>query len=186
MSYLITDYVHQFVIPHIFDGSTCIDATAGNGNDTVFLCQHAGENGKVFAFDIQPVAIENTKRKIEENGYQNAEVILDSHVNIRKYVSEESVDCILFNFGYLPGGDHTIATKSSTSVEAIREGLKCLKKGGIMGLCIYSGKDSGFEEKDTILKYLKELDGKKYLVLLTKYYNRSNNPPIPAFIIRLK
>lgn len=186
MSYLITDYVHQFVTSHIQNGSICVDATAGNGNDTVFLCEHAGMDGKVFAFDIQEAAIENTKKRVKESGYQNAEIIFDSHVNMKKYLEEKSVDCILFNFGYLPGGNHAIATKASTSIEAIKEGLDCLKKDGIMGLCIYSGKDSGFEEKEAILNYLKQIDSKKYLVLVTEYYNRVNHPPIPAFIIRLK
>ena len=54
-----------------------------------------------------------------------------------------------------------------------------------MSLCIYSGGDSGFEERDAILEELKTLDGKKYLVILSQYYNRPNNPPIPAMIIKM-
>ena len=64
------------------------------------------------------------------------------------YAKENTVSCITFNFGYLPGGDHTLATKADTSVQAIEEGLRLLKKDGLMSLCIYSGGDSGFEEKD--------------------------------------
>lgn len=186
MSYLITEYVHQFVSSHIKKGSICVDATAGNGNDTLFLCQKTGENGKVIALDIQPKAVENTKRYLESNNIGNAKVILDSHSNMGKYVQIESVDCILFNLGYLPGSDHGLSTKGSTTVEAIEQGLLCLKKDGVIGLCIYSGGDSGFEERDCILSYLKKLDNRKYLVLVTQYYNRPNNPPIPAFIIKLK
>lgn len=186
MSYLITEYVHEFVASHITAGGLCIDATAGNGNDTIFLCQAVGETGTVIAFDIQFTAVEKTKKRLLENNIHNAEVILESHANIKDYAKKESVDCILFNLGYLPGGDHTIATKGSTSVEAIEQSLTCLKKNGIIGLCIYSGGDTGYEERDLILSYLKELDHKKYLVLVTQYYNRSNNPPIPAFIVRLK
>lgn len=95
------------------------------------------------------------------------------------------VSCIVFNFGYLPGGLHELATKVETSVVALEESLTILKRGGIISLCIYSGKDSGFEERDALLEYLKNLDRKKYLVIMSSYYNRPNHPPIPGLIIRI-
>jgi len=95
------------------------------------------------------------------------------------------VSCIVFNFGYLPGGGHSLATIKGTSVLAIHEGLQLLRKGGMMSLCIYSGGDSGFEEKEAILTELKKLDSKKYLVIVSEYYNRPNNPPIPVLVIKL-
>ena len=184
--YQITQWCQHFIGEHVHCGDLCIDATAGNGNDTLFLCETVGENGKVLAFDIQEQALLNTKKKLEERQLLGrAELILDSHTNIASYVKEESVSCIVFNFGYLPGGDHNLATKADTSIVAIREGLKLLKKGGMMSLCIYSGGDSGFEERNAILKELKELDSKQYLVIVSSYYNRPNNPPIPAMIIKL-
>lgn len=106
-------------------------------------------------------------------------------MNMRHYVQDESVSCMVFNFGYLPGGDHNLSTKKETSVEAIYEGLRLLKKGGMMSLCIYSGGDSGFEERDAILGELRKLDGKQYLVIVSEYYNRPNHPPIPVLIIKL-
>ena len=100
------------------------------------------------------------------------------------YAEAGTVDGIYFNFGYLPGGDHNLATKADTSVKAIEKGLKLLKKGAVMALCIYSGGDTGFEEKNRILEYLKKLDSRKYVVIVNSYYNRENNPPIPAFIVK--
>ena len=184
--YQITEWCLRFIRDHVKEGDTCIDATAGNGNDTLALCQLVGESGKVYAFDIQEQAVTNTKKRLEEHGVlQRAEVLLESHTNMSKYVQADSVSCITFNFGYLPGGDHNLATKKDSSIEAIHEGLRLLKKGGMMSLCIYSGGDSGFEERDAILEELKTLDGKKYLVILSQYYNRPNNPPIPAMIIKM-
>ena len=168
------------------EGDICIDATAGNGNDTLLLCQLVGDEGKVFAFDIQQTAIANTKERLEQaDVLHRAELCLDSHTNMHEYVEKESVSCIVFNFGYLPGGDHNLATRKETSVHAIQEGLILLKKGGMMSLCIYSGGDSGFEERDAILEMVKGLDGKQFLVIVSSYYNRPNHPPIPVMIIKL-
>lgn len=185
-NYQITEWCHHFIREHVKEGDCCIDATAGNGNDTQLLCELVGENGKVYAFDIQEEAVAHTKERLEKAGVANqAEVLLDSHVNMKNYVAENSINCIVFNFGYLPGGDHNLATRKETSILAIHEGLKLLKKGGIMSLCIYSGGDSGFEERDAILEALKELDTKRYLVILSAYYNRPNNPPIPVMVIKM-
>lgn len=162
-----------------------MDATMGNGHDTLFLCKMAGETGKVLAFDIQRQALSETEKLLkQENVWERAELYLDSHANMDKYLEKESADGIYFNFGYLPGGDHTLSTKADTSVEAVQKGLQILKKGGVMALCIYSGGDTGFEEKDKILEYLKELDDRKYIVILNQYYNRKNNPPIPVFVVK--
>lgn len=182
----ITEYCHHFLDEFICEGDTCIDATAGNGNDTEFLCKKVGESGKIYAFDIQKEAIEHTKARLEEGGLENrAQLILDGHENMTSYVKEE-VAAILFNFGYLPGGDHKIATRYQTSIQAIQAGMSLLKVNGIMNLCIYSGGDTGYEERDAILSYLKELDSRKWLVIMSSYYNRKNNPPIPVFMIRIK
>lgn len=184
--YQITEWCHHFIKDHVKEGNCCIDATAGNGNDTLVLCELVGETGKVIAFDIQEEAIANTKKRLAEHGVlERAEVVLESHVNMGKYAEADSVSCITFNFGYLPGGDHALATKKDSSIAAIHEGLRLLKKCGMMSLCIYSGGDSGFEERDAILAELKTLDAKKYLVILSEYYNRPNNPPIPVMIIKL-
>ena len=104
---------------------------------------------------------------------------------MNQYADTNSVNCIVFNFGYLPGGDHNLSTKASSSITAIEQGLTLLKKGGFMSLCIYSGGDSGFDERDALLEYLKTLDTKKYLVILSCYYNRPHNPPIPVLIKKM-
>ena len=184
--YQITEWCHHFMENHVKEGDLCIDATAGNGNDTLFLCGLVGSDGKVIAFDIQEEAVHNTKQRLKEHGFlERAEVLLESHENMSKYANEASVSCIVFNFGYLPGGDHALATKKESSIKAIYEGLHLLKKGGMMSLCIYSGGDSGFEEPDAILSELKHFDGQRYLVIVSEYYNRPNHPPIPVLIIKL-
>lgn len=167
-------------------GNFCIDATAGKGNDTEFLCRLVGTAGQVLAFDIQQDAVDATNKRLFANGLSEiGTAILESHANMHLYAEKETVDCIMFNFGYLPGGDHSLCTHADSSILAIEHGLSLLKKQGMMSLCIYSGGDTGFEERDAILAYLKQLDPKKYMVLLSCYYNRPNHPPIPAFVLKL-
>lgn len=183
--YTITQYTHDFLKNWLKEGSVFIDATVGNGHDIEFLCKGVGETGKVIGFDIQEIAIQNTTDRLEKAGLvERCQLILDGHQNILQYVQEESVNGIVFNFGYLPGGDHSLHTKGTTSIEAIKSGLEALKSGGIMTMCIYSGQDSGFEEKDAILEYLKEIDQKRFVIIKSEFYNRPNNPPIPIFIIK--
>ena len=186
-SYQISEYSRFFLENVLEEGSFCIDATAGGGNDTLFLCEKVGKSGKVIAFDIQQVALDKTAERLEKEGVrERAKLVLDSHVNLQNYAEAESVDVIMFNLGYFPGGDHTIHTKAESSIKAIQAGLKLLKKGGILSLCIYSGGDSGFEEKEALMDYLKTLDCKKYLVILSQYYNRPNHPPIPVLIVKME
>ena len=54
-----------------------------------------------------------------------------------------------------------------------------------MSLCIYSGGDTGYEEKNALMAYLKELDPARWLVIACSYYSRKNDPPQPVFVIRL-
>lgn len=184
--YQITQWCQRFIKEHVKPGDFCIDATAGNGNDTKELAMLVGEEGTVLAFDIQKQALDNTNRRLQEEGLsKRVQLICDSHTNMNQYAEAESVSCIVFNFGYLPGGDHSLATRKDTSVEAITTGLTLLRKGGMMSLCIYSGGDTGFEERDGILEMIKSLDPKKYLVILSSYYNRPNHPPIPVLIFKL-
>lgn len=185
-NYQITEFCHHFIADHVKEGDFCIDATAGRGNDTEFLCKLVGSSGKVLAFDIQEEAVNATNLRLFENGYYDiGTAILESHTNMGLYAKKESVDCIVFNFGYLPGGDHTLATKADSSISAIRTALTLLKKKGILSLCIYSGGDSGYDEKDAILAFLKDLDPHQYIVVLSSYYNRPNDPPIPVLVIKL-
>lgn len=173
--------------PYIQPGDLCIDATMGNGHDTLFLCERVGENGRVLAFDIQETALGSTKDRLEKAGLSSrADLHLDSHAHLADYAAAGSVSLIMFNLGYLPGGDHTLATRASSTIPALTAALSLLKVGGAVSLCIYSGGDSGYEERDLVLDFLRQLDHRQYLVLTLSYFNRPGDPPMPVLITRLK
>lgn len=183
----ITDWCSHFIRQQVAEGDLCIDATMGNGNDTLLLSRLCGPSGTVLAFDIQPAALAKTKALLQrEKAPDNYTLHLDSHENMENYASPESVSCIVFNFGYLPGADHSLATRPDTSIAAMEASLRLLKKGGLLSLCIYSGGDSGFQERNAILNWLAALSPRKYLVIKSDFYNRPNHPPIPVQVIRLK
>lgn len=185
-NYQITAWCSGFIRNQVQDGDLCIDATMGNGNDTLLLSRLCGSTGKVLAFDIQEQALNATRERLDTaNAPDNYTLLLESHANMAQYAEPGSVNCIVFNFGYLPGGNHALATRGETSVQALSQALILLKKGGMISLCIYSGGDSGFEERDQILAWLKQLDSHKYLVIKSEYYNRPNHPPIPVLVIKL-
>lgn len=173
---------HKYIKEHLLEGEICIDATAGRGRDALFLAKIVGEKGKVLAFDIQEEAIKSTKQLLFSEGIKNTEVYLVCHSKMADFASEGSVSAIMFNFGWLPGGDHTKFSHGNTSIHAISKGLRLLKKGGIMTLCLYYGKETGFEEKNKILDFVRSLDQKKYSVLLHDFINRKNNPPLLVVI----
>ena len=125
----ITYWCHEIIRSQARTGGLYIDATMGKGNDTLMLCELAGEAGEVFAFDIQEDDLAETRARFKKKGIENAKLILDSHSNIDCY-SIEKPKAVLFNLGYLPGGDHTIQTKYGTTIEAIEKSLEILRANG--------------------------------------------------------
>jgi len=172
-------YINNYLSP----GDIAIDATAGNGHDTLKLCRAVTDTGKVFAFDIQKAALSETSKKLSEHGFSNAELICDSHSNMDKYVSMP-VTAVIFNLGYLPGGDHTLQTKYETTIKAIEKSLNLISDDGFISVTVYYGKNSGTEEKEAVMEYLKNLNHKKYTVLCCDFHNRPNNPPITVIITK--
>ncbi|HIS57668.1 MAG: class I SAM-dependent methyltransferase [Lachnospiraceae bacterium] len=181
----ISEWCRRFAEEVVRPGDLCMDATAGTGQDTVFLARLVGERGMVLAYDIQEEALKQTRERLKREGLETrVRLIRKSHAAMEEDAGEGEASCIMFNFGYLPGGDHTISTKPETSVMAVDAGLRILKPGGLMCLCIYSGKDTGYEEKRALLTHLKTLDQRQYLVIVSEYYNRKNDPPIPVLIYK--
>ena len=176
---------HQFMAAHIKEGAFCIDATAGRGRDTAFLCRLVGESGRVLAMDIQPQAVASTEALLRQEGLEErARVVLACHSRLEEYAAPDTVDGIMFNFGWLPGGDHTAFSQPDTSLAALDAALTRLRVGGVMTLCIYHGRDNGTAERDAILAWLPTVDNRRYTVIRGDFVNRTGDVPIPVFIIR--
>lgn len=165
-------------------GDIAIDATMGNGNDTLFLAQLVGVEGKVFAFDIQHKAMINTEKMIVEKGLEKiATLILDGHQNVDQYVVGE-VSGVMFNLGYLPKGNHQIITKPQTTIIAVGKCLKLLKPGGVITILVYHGHPGGRIEKEELFPYIENLDSKQFHVIKMDFINQKNTPPLLVIIIK--
>ena len=173
--------VHAFLRRTVKPGDFGIDATAGKGRDTALLCRLTGDAGRVLAFDIQEAAVAQTKALLAAEGL-TAEVIRDSHANMERYAVAETVDCVVFNFGRLPGGDPSIFTRSDTSVAALEAALRLLKSGGVIAIALYYGGANGYGERDAVMTWLETLDDRKFSVLRCDWANWRNDPPVPIFI----
>ncbi len=174
----VVSIAKELMISKVFKGDLVVDATVGNGHDTLLLAQLVGEEGKVYGFDIQNSALNNTNQKIVENNLSDrVYLIKDSHENIDKYF-DSKIDFISFNLGYLPGGDHNIVTKAKTTIIAIEKSLNLLKENGLLLITTYIGHNEGKTEDMNIKKYLTNLSQKQFNVLKFEFINQANYPPV--------
>lgn len=176
---------HEYAKQIVQQGDVVVDATMGNGHDTAFLAQLTGSSGKVYAFDIQQEAIDNTKKRLEQEGLLDRCVLIhDGHENMKQYVTEP-VRLVIFNLGYRPGGDHSVCTRGETTLKAIQAAFDLLHPHGLVILVIYHGGDSGFEERDFLLEQLPMMDPQQAAVMVTRFVNLPNCPPILICIEKL-
>ena len=155
----------DYMIRTLREGDVAIDATMGNGHDTQFLCELVGEGGRVYAFDVQQSAIDNTAARLEAAGFsERATLILDGHQNMALHV-KEPVRAVMFNLGWLPGAAHAVTTKVETTLEAVNAAAQLLVSGGVMTICVYPGHEEGTRELSALLEWAGALDVRTFNVL---------------------
>ncbi len=171
-------WAHEMLADALGDGCVAVDATMGNGHDTLFLCSLVGEKGLVYAFDVQPEALESTKKRLEDhNMASRARLILDGHQNMLAHL-EGQADAVMFNLGWLPGGDKSVTTRVETTIAAVNAAAKLIKRGGLITICAYPGHDEGKKELEALEKWGSELNASEYDVMLRCYINQLNDPPV--------
>ena len=172
---------HDFLAQVITQEDIVVDATMGNGHDTLFLAKLAKQ---VYAFDIQEQALEKTSQRLQEAGLTNAELILQGHETVDQFITE--VKAAIFNLGYLPSADKSIITQPQTTIEALDKLCQMLVKGGRIAIMIYYGHEGGEVEKDAVLDFVSQLPQQDFTVALYKTINQINNPPFLVMIEKLR
>ncbi|WP_342528798.1 class I SAM-dependent methyltransferase [Chryseomicrobium sp. FSL W7-1435] len=165
-------YLKEIIQP----GDVVVDATAGNGHDTLFLAKLVSESGRVFAFDIQTEAIQATQARLQQAGITNAELVLAGHERMAEFVPQ-NVRAVVFNLGYLPGADHSVTTESTKTIQAIEAALELLLPEGRIVVVIYHGHESGKIERAQLLEFVSGLSQDRFQVLHSAFLNQQNSPP---------
>lgn len=168
---------HDVLREAVQKGDTVIDATMGNGHDTLFLCELVGEEGKVIAFDVQAQAVESTRQRLSENGMLSRAVLYHMGHERMDEAGVQEASAIVFNLGWLPGGDKSVTTLWETTKVALEKALSLLKKNGVLLLCAYPGHAEGDRERAEVINFLASLPPQQYNVLHQRFLNAGPGAP---------
>jgi ubiquinone/menaquinone biosynthesis C-methylase UbiE len=153
-----TALVQEILRPLIAEGDLVIDATAGNGHDTLFLAECAGETGRVLAIDVQEAALVSARSRLTEAGLcGRVEFFHESHARIGNRAHDGTVAVIMFNLGYLPGDCHELTTESPETLAALGAACRVLKSGGILTVVCYPGHAAGAVEAEAVETWMASL-----------------------------
>lgn len=148
----VTHLAHDLITEVLHPGDTAVDATAGNGYDTLFLANLVGNEGQVHAFDIQEAALTSTRQRLDSEACQTpVSYHLCSHALMSEKVT--SASAVTFNLGYLPGTDQKVITQASSTLQALAASLEILTPGGILTCICYPGHPGGLEEAEAVLAW---------------------------------
>ena len=177
----------EVVSHYVAEGDTVVDGTMGNGHDTAALARLVGQEGRVLAFDVQEQALRNTTELLKEEEVRlgmktgalqsRVRLICDSNANLRSYIDGSKPSAVVFNLGYLPGGDKSVTTTADETLRAVTEALDAMMPGGLVAAVMYSGHEQGAAEKEALLAWARELPPKEYHAAYVAMWNQKKNPP---------
>lgn len=171
----------HFILEHLKSGDVAVDFTMGNGGDTLFLSKTVGDTGRVYAFDIQEMALQSTRAYLEENqAPNNYNLICASHHRVKEFV-KEPIKAGMFNLGYLPrSGNKGLYTMRETTMAAVEAAIDLLLPDGVLIIAIYPGHQEGALEGDMLREYFKSLSRFK---LCASEFHILNSPTSPYFYL---
>lgn len=164
------ELAHQYWKKHLKEQSNVIDATCGNGHDTLFLAQNT--RGRIFVFDIQEKALTSAKNRLSENldGLQQVSFLKACHSSFDSVPKELPIHLVIYNLGYLPGGDKNLTTKVDTTLLSIQNALDRIEDDGAISITCYPGHEEGQREEKAVLSFFEKYEGSRSVL----YHRRVN------------
>lgn len=178
------DLAHQIWSRVISLGDIVVDATCGNGHDTLFLAKKTltHDSGRVYALDLQETALESSRKKLETELSpelsQRVIFLQQCHSHFPEEIHEQKARLFVYNLGYLPGGDKSKTTMTQTTLSSIDEAKKCLLPGGLISITCYPGHPEGEIEQKTILDHVSQWDLSEWSCCHHQWINRNHAPSL--------
>lgn len=177
----VLDFAHELATGVLDVGDVAVDATVGNGHDTVALAQAVGPEGRVYGFDVQDEAIESTRDRVAREGCADAvRLVHDGHERMPAHLPDEQhgiVGAVTFNLGYLPGSSAALTTTPETTLPALDAALRLLRPGGVVTVVLYTGHEGGAEEAAAVDAWAADLSQDRFRALSYRFVNQRNDPP---------
>lgn len=174
--------VHLLLNRFLHAGDQAIDATCGNGKDTVLLAELVGTDGLIHAFDIQAEAITRTAERLNAAGYaERVRFYHTGHEQLAALVATPQA-AVIFNLGWLPGADRAVATRAETTLPALNDSLALLKPGGILLITCYPGHSGGDTETEAVTAWAADLAADRFHVWRMAQQNVTSNAPFCLLI----
>lgn len=168
----------RLLLPYLAQARAVVDATAGNGKDTLFLAQNTSPQTLVWAFDIQAAALQQTRAVLAAAGVAaKVRLIQDSHARLGSVLAHP-VDAVMFNLGYLPGGNQQITTRPETTLAAVEQAAALLNPGGLITIVAYPGHEPGRREDQLLRPFLAALPQQRFAVACFRMLNQIHHPPL--------
>ena len=163
----------------LFNGALAVDATVGNGYDTLFLAHRVGPKGTVLGFDVQKAALAGARELLKFVGtLDRVSLIHDSHAQLANYLpAGAAIQGAMFNLGYLPRGNRQIITRPDTTVLALRAVLANLAPRGRVTILVYRGHAGGIPEYIEVRQFLEQLPDDDWIV--EEFASMTDSPVSP-------
>lgn len=173
-----------FLSERVRQGDRVLDATCGNGNDTLLLARLVGETGKVWAFDIQPEALRATDSLLAGAGCSGwVELVEAGHERLDEFV-EGPLRAAVFNLGFLPGGEKACTTLPETTITALAKAAELVAPGGLLLIALYPGHPGGREECNAVEAWATSLSPGMFNAWCHRQLNRSLSAPYLVLVER--
>ncbi|TRX01450.1 class I SAM-dependent methyltransferase [Candidatus Methylobacter oryzae] len=183
----LVNTAHDLIRDILRPGDIAIDATLGNGHDTLFLAEQVGPSGHVYGFDIQQAAIDSTREKFRQTLLSERLTLLHaSHAEMSGKIPafhHGKIRAIMFNLGYLPGGDKSIITLTDTTLSALTAASRILAVDGIVTLLAYPGHQGGDSETGQVKNWCEQLNKEQFAVDTIYSVEHKDSAP-RLFVIR--